>query len=82
MARSSDDGVPYASLVGQLGLMCGQVKSWHLELLASGQAAALAQSKAEVAKLVQLRGKPQTVEGRDRGDAQSISFSAQWAVRT
>ena len=55
VARLSEDGVTYASLAGELGVTAGQLKSWHLELLAAGSAAALAQSKAEAAELAQLR---------------------------
>ena len=55
VARLSEDGVTYASLAGELGVTSGQLKSWHLELLAAGSAAALAQSKAEAAELAQLR---------------------------
>ena len=47
--------VMYASLAGELGVTTGQWKSWHLDLLAPGSSAALAQSKAEAAELVQLR---------------------------
>ena len=42
VARLSEDGVTYASLAVELGVTPGQLKSWHLELLAAGSAAALA----------------------------------------
>ncbi len=47
--------LPYASLAGESSMTSGQLKSWHLELLAACLAAALAQSKAEAAELAQLR---------------------------
>ena len=55
VARLFEDGVTYASLASELGVTAGQLKSWHLELLAAGSAAALAQSKAEPAELAHLR---------------------------
>ena len=45
----------YASLAGELGVTSRQWRNWHLELLAPGSSAALAQSKAEAAELAQLR---------------------------
>ena len=54
-ARLSEDDVSYASLAGALGVTSWQLKNWHLELMAAGSSAALAQSKAEAAALAQLR---------------------------
>ena len=51
VTRLSEDGVTYSSLSGELGVTSGQLKSWHLEQLAAGSAAALAQSKVEAAEL-------------------------------
>ena len=51
VARLSEDGVTFASRAGDLGVTSGQLKSWYLELLAAGSAAALALSKAEAAEL-------------------------------
>ena len=39
----------------QLGITSGQLKTWHLELLAAGSATAIAQTKAEATELAQLR---------------------------
>lgn len=55
LARLSEPGVTYASLSAELGMTSGQLKTWHLELLAAGSATAIAQTKAEAAELAQLR---------------------------
>jgi len=55
VARLSEPGVTYASLSAELGITSGQLKTWHLELLAAGSATAIAQTKAEAAELAQLR---------------------------
>lgn len=54
VARLSEPGVTYASLSAELGNTSGQLKTWHLELLAAGSATAIAQTKAEAAELAQL----------------------------
>lgn len=47
------------------GVTSGQLKSWHLELLAVGSASALAQSKAKAAELAQLRRDEKRVKGEN-----------------
>ena len=55
VARWSEEGVSHASLAGEPWRdTSGQFKTWHLELLAAGSAAALARSKA-AAELAQSR---------------------------
>ena len=55
VARLSEEGVTCVSLSAELGVTSGQLKTWHLELLAAGSAEAVAQSKTEAAELAQLR---------------------------
>ncbi len=55
VARLSEPGVNCASLSAELGITTGQLKTWHLELLAAGSAMAIAQTKTEAAALAQLR---------------------------
>ena len=55
ITRLSEPGMSYASLSAELGVTSGQLKTWQLEQLAAGSAAAIAQNKAEAAELAQLR---------------------------
>lgn len=82
VARLSEDGVTYASLAGELGVTSGQLKSWHLELLAAGSAAALAQSKAEAAELAQLRRDNKRLKEENEVMRKASAFFAQWAAKT
>ena len=44
-----------ARLSSELGITSGQLRTWHLELLAAEAASAVSQAKAEATELVQLR---------------------------
>jgi transposase len=55
VARLSEPGVACASLPAERGITSGQLKTWHLELLAAGSATAIAQTKAGAVELAQLR---------------------------
>ena len=55
VVRLSEPGVTYASPSAELGITSGQLKTWHLELLAAGSATAIARTKAEAAELARLR---------------------------
>ena len=82
VARLSEDGVTYARLAGELGVTSGQLKSWHLELLAAGSAAALAHSKAEAAELAQLRRDNKRLKEENEVMRKASVFFAQWAAKT
>lgn len=82
VARLSEDGVTYGSLAGELGLTAGQLKSWHLEFLAAGSAAAMARSKAEAAELAQLRRDNKRLKEENEVMRKASAFFAQWAAKT
>lgn len=87
MARLSEDGVTYASLAGELCVTSGQLKAWqrktwHLERLATGSAAALAQSKAEAAELAQRRRDNKRLKEENEVMRKASAFFAQWAAKT
>ncbi|QFT29506.1 Transposase [Labrenzia sp. THAF82] len=82
VARLSEDGVTYASLAGELGVTSSQLKSWHLELLAAGSAAALAQSQVEAAELTQLRCDNKRLKEENEVMRKASAFFAQWAAKT
>ena len=71
VARLSEEGMSHASLAGESGVTSGQFKTWHIELLAAGSAAALAQSKAEAAELAH---RPGTMNNPD------VALFANWLV--
>ena len=82
VARVSEPGVTYASLATELGVTSGQLKAWHLELLAAGSAAAMAQTKAEAAELAQLRRDVKRLKEENEVMRKASAFFAQWAVKT
>lgn len=82
VARLSEPGVTYASLSAELGVTSGQLKSWHLELLAAGSASALAQRKAEASELAQLRRDNKRLKEENEVMRKASAFFAQWAVKT
>jgi transposase len=96
VARLSEPGVTYASLSAELGITSGQLKGWHLELLAAGSATAIAETKAEAAELAQLRRdnkrlkESEEVQERPRWGVSPTNevmrkasiFFAQWAAKT
>ena len=51
VARLSEPGVTYASLSGELGITSGQLKTWHLELLAAGSNPTISRASAPVLTL-------------------------------
>jgi len=81
-ARFSEAGVTYASLSAELGITSGQLKTWHLELLAAGSAAAIAQTKAEAAELAQLRRDNKRLKEENEVMRKASIFFAQWAAKT
>ena len=82
VARLSEAGVTYASLSTELGLTSGQLKTWHLELLAAGSAAAIAQNKAEALELAQLRRDNKRLKEENEVMRKASAFFAQWAAKT
>ena len=82
MARLSEPGVTYASLSAELGITSGQLKTWHLELLAAGSATAIAQTKAEAAELAQLRRDVKRLKEENEVMRKASVFFAQWAAKT
>ena len=72
----------HASLAGELGGTSGQLKSWHLELLVAGSAAALAQSKVEAAELAYLRRDNKRLKEENEVIRKASAFFAQWAAKT
>jgi transposase len=82
VARLSEAGVTYASLSAELGITSGQLKTWHLELLAAGSATAIAQTKAEAAELAQLRRDNKRLKEENEVMRKASAFFAQWAAKT
>ncbi len=82
VARLSETGVTYASLSAELGITSGQLKTWHLELLAAGSATAIAQTKAEAAELAQLRRDVKRLKEENEVMRKASIFFAQWAAKT
>ena len=78
----SEAGVTYASLSAELGITSGQLKTWHLELLAAGSATAIAQTKAEAAELAQLRRDNKRLKEENEVMRKASAFFAQWAAKT
>ena len=82
VARLSEAGVTYASLSAELGITSGQLKTWHLELLAAGSATAIAQTKAEAVELAQLRRDNKRLKEENEVMRKASAFFAQWAAKT
>jgi len=82
VARLSEEGVTYASLSAEFGVTSGQLKTWHLELLAAGSSEAVAQSKAEAAELAQLRRDNKRLKEENEVMRKASAFFAQWAAKT
>ena len=82
VACLSEDCVAYASHAGELGVTSRQLKSWHLELLAAGSAAALTQSRAEAAEPVQLRRDNKRLKEENEVMRKASAVFAQWAAKT
>ncbi len=82
VARLSEPGVTCASLSAELGITSGQLKTWHLELLAAGSATAIAQTKAEAAELAQLRRDDKRLKEENEVMREASAFFAQWAAKT
>jgi len=82
VVRLSEPGVTCASLSAELGITSGQLKTWHLELLAAGSATAIAQTKAEAAELAQLRRDVKRLKEENEVMRKASAFFAQWAVKT
>jgi len=82
VARMSEPGVTYANLSAEPGITSGQLKTWHLELLAAGSATAIAQTKAEAAELAQLRRDNKRLKEEVEVLRKASAFFAQWAAKT
>ena len=55
VARLSAPGATQSSVAAELGIAPNQLRTWRLELEASGSAEAMARQKAEAAELQRLR---------------------------
>ena len=82
VARLSEEGVSHAGLAGEPGVTSGQFKTWHLELLAAGSAAALARSRAEAAELARLRRDNKLLKEDNEVMRKASAFFARWAAKT
>jgi transposase len=74
--------VTYVSLSAELGITSGQLKTWHLELLAAGSATAIAQTKAEATELAPLRRDVKRLKEENEVMRKASIFFAQWAAKT
>ncbi len=79
--RLSEAGVTYGSLSAELGVTSGQLKTWHLELLAAGSAAVMAKGQAEAGELAQLRRDNKRLKEENEVMRKASAFFAQWAAK-
>ena len=82
ITRLSEPGMSYASLSAELGVTSGQLKTWQLEQLAAGSAAAIAQNKPEAAELAQLRRDNKRLKEENEVMRKASAFFTQWAAKT
>ncbi|MEM8623357.1 MAG: transposase [Pseudomonadota bacterium] len=82
VARLSAPGATHSGVAKELGVTPTQLKTWRLELEATGSAAAVLRQKAEAAELAELRRENRRLKEEVEVMRKASAFFAQWAAKT